>query len=514
MTALSVVTEPLGGSPLARQAIQGDDARGWLVPRPAGAIAWMARATVARSSVATDWATALAPALGSGAVRVAEVAAAGGVVVTTGQQPGLLGGPLYTLHKALTARALAAELERATGVRTVAVFWAATDDADIEEARSAMIAAPSGALSLSGPALGRDGQVMAERPLGDVSAAVEAAIAAAGGDADTALVRALVDGTRPGATVGGAYVRLLRALLEPIGVCVLDAWHPALRHAASPHLRRALERADAAVQAVHERDAALVAGGFTPQVVEVEGLSHVFALDGGIKTRIPLAEAAAAARTAPDEALSANVLLRPVVEAQLMPTVAYVAGPGELAYFAQATALAEALGFRSPLGVPRWSGTIIEPQVARMMARRALTLAELADPHAAETARARASLDERAQDALGTLRDAADAASASLSGVLPPGVAARSVEGMRQQVRHRIDRMERRLAAAAKRADSELMRDLATVRGAIRPGGARQERAIAWFPYVARHGELLLGLLEEAIATHAEALVAGRGAAG
>lgn len=85
---------------------------------------------------------------------------------------------------------------------------------------------------------------------------------------------------------------------------------------------------------------------------------------------------------------------------------------------------------------------------------------------------------------------------------------------MRHQLHHRIDRMERRFVAAAKRADSELMRDLATVRGALRPEGGRQERSIAWFPYVARHGEALLGLLEEQMARHAARLVNGAGAAG
>jgi bacillithiol biosynthesis cysteine-adding enzyme BshC len=511
VTVLSVLTESLGGSTLAQQAIAGRDASGWLVARPAGADAWRSRAEAARSAVPATWAQALAPALGAGAARVAQLAAEGGVVVTTGQQPGLLGGPLYTLHKALTARALAAAIERATGVRAMAVFWAATDDADIEEARMVMVAGPAGAVHFAGPANGVDGQVMATRPLGDVRAAVLAAITAAGGDADPALLRALEAAYVDSHTVGDAYVTLLRALLEPLGVSVLDAYHLATRTAATPHLVRALAGAADVAHAVHARDLAITVAGYSTQVAEVEGLSLVFALTDGIKQRIPLAEAAARASSAAPGSLSANVLLRPVLEAALMPTVAYVAGPGELSYFAQATAVAGALGMRAPLGVPRWSGTVIEPQVARMLARRQLTLAELADPHAAETTRARATLDEQARAALARLRAAADAESGVLASLVPPGVPARSVEGMRHQLHHRIDRMERRFAAAAKRADSELMRDLATVRGALRPAGGRQERALAWFPYVARHGEALLGLLEEQMEVHAQHLVGATG---
>ncbi len=514
MTALSVVTEPLGGSRLAHAAAAGHDLDGWLVPRPIGAAAWRARIDAARAAVPGDWAAVLAPALGCGAARVAAVAASGGVVVTTGQQPGLVGGPLYTLYKALTARALAQAIERATGVPTTTVFWAATDDADIDEARTAMLAVPGGTASFAGPALGADGEVMAVRALGDVREAVAAAVAAAGGDADVQLLQALQSAYVAEHTVGDAYVRLLRALLEPLDIAVLDAWHPAVRNAATPHLVHALTQADAVARAVHLRDEALVAAGHHPQVAEVQGLSHVFALAAGAKLRVPLGEAAAHARSASSGSLSANVLLRPVLEAQLMPTVAYVAGPGELAYFAQATAVADALGVRAPLGVPRWSGTIIDPQIARMLERRSLTLAELADPHAAETSRARGRIDARAREALTRLRQSADAEAAVLASALPPGVPSRSVEGMRHQLHHRIDRMERRFAAAALRADTALSHDLATVRGALRPAGGRQERSIAWFPYVARHGEGLLGLLDEQMSAHATWLVGDAGASG
>ena len=509
MSILSVTTEPLGGSPLAQLAIGGAGSAGWLVPRPMSPAAWRARADGARAAVDPGWADALAPALGAGATLVADVAARGGIVVTTGQQPGLLGGPLYTLHKALTARALAAAVTAETGVPAVAVFWAATDDADIAEARSTTLALAGGARRFSGPALGVEGEVMGQRTLGDVEEAVAAAIAAAGAEADATLSRALRAAYTQSKTVGGAYVELMRALLEPLGVPVLDAWHPALRRAASPHLRHALRGATAVTAAVHARDSALTAAGHALQVSEVAGLSLVFALRDGVKERIPIADASARASAAPHDGLSANVLLRPVLEAQLMPTVAYVAGPGELAYFAQATAVAEALGVRAPLGVPRWSGTVIEPHVARMLERRALTPTELADSHAAETSRAFEQLDARARDAFDRLRAAADSEAAVLSAALPPGVPARSVEGMRQQLYHRIERMARRFTAAAKRGDTEMMRDLATVRGALCPNGGRQERSIAWFPYVARHGEALLGLLEDAMATHASALVRG-----
>lgn len=511
---LRVVTERLGGSALAALAITADP-RGaaWFAPAPSGADGWRRRANeVAARFAGRDWLAAIAPALGppsAATARIEAVARAGGVLVTTGQQPGLAGGPLYTLHKALTAQAMAAAIERATGIPAAPLFWAATDDADIDEARRIAIAGPDGVHWLEGPALGAEGDVVWVRPLGDVLAAVDAVVRAAGSAPEQVLVRALRESHVADATVGGAYLALLRGFLGPLGIPVLDAFHPALRTAASPHLRRALERAEAIAAALRERDRDLVAAGFEPQVREVPGRSLVFSIDGGRKERIALHEATGAARQAPADGLAANVLLRPLLESLLVPTVAYAAGPGEVAYFAQVGAVAGALGVSQPLAVPRWSGTIIEPHVARMMATRGITLPELADPHAAEALRARTLVDPTVLAAFDRIRRAVDQELAIVAAGATREVPARSVEGTRLLLHGRADRLERRFLAAAKRTDTELVRIMTVVRGALRPGGLRQERALAWWPFVARHGEAVLAQLREATASHAARLVAG-----
>ena len=115
---------------------------------------------------------------------------------------------------------------------------------------------------------------------------------------------------------------------------------------------------------------------------------------------------------------SANVLLRPVVEAQLMPTVAYVAGPGEIAYFSQVSAVAKSLGVPVPLAVPRWSGMIVPADVDATLSRFGATLDELRAPHALEQRLARAALPPAAQASLTKLRTAVDDAMAGLDGLL------------------------------------------------------------------------------------------------
>jgi uncharacterized protein YllA (UPF0747 family) len=316
-----------------------------------------------------------------------------------------------------------------------------------------------------------------------------------------------------GGTVGGAYVQLLRALLEPLGVAVLDASRASVRAAATPLLRVALERAPVVEAALDARHALLAERGYEPQVADVPGLSTVFVYEKGLKRRVPINEAAALAANAASNALSANVLLRPVVERSLLPTVAYAAGPGELAYFAQVSAVASAVGAAQPLAVPRWSCTIVEPAVDRAMARLGVELDDVA--HGAELERrvAASEIPDAVQSRLAELRrtvadgvQALLAADAAAGGsLLRPAVA----EGVERQIGFRLDRLERRLRAAAKRRGSDSLRDLQTVRASLWPEGHPQERTLNFIPLLARYGPGLVARMREAAAAHAEQLVGG-----
>jgi uncharacterized protein YllA (UPF0747 family) len=211
--------------------------------------------------------------------------------------------------------------------------------------------------------------------------------------------------------------------------------------------------------------------------------------------------------------LSANVLLRPVLERALLPTLAYVAGPGEITYFAQANAVAGVLGVPQPLVVPRWSGTIIEPQIQALLDRLDLRPDDLRDPHAAERRFAREAVPAPVQATLAELRAAIDAATAALAAlegdarVVVPEVPM----GAGRQLRHRVARLERRYVAAARHRAARALHDVATVRGALYPDGMRQERALNLLPLLARHGPVLMGRIRSAIAAYAGSLVAASG---
>ncbi len=513
---LRLDTAPLGGSPLSRAIQSGDVPAAWQVHAPRGLAAWRAHVERVRPAGGA-WLDAVQPAFGAAAHTAARrrlvEAARDGVVVTTGQQPGLFGGPAYTLTKALSALALADELSAHLRIPVAPVFWAATDDADWHEAVVTHIVGREGLerLSLVGPAT--DGVAMADVPLGDVTRLREALRAACGSVADP-LVLDLVDSAYvDGATVGSAYVTWLRSMLEPFGISVLDASHPAMRQAAHPVLCGALQHAAAIDAALQERNAAIGGAGFTPQVESVDGLSLVFETTQGTRTRVPIADAARTASSATAGALGANVLLRPVVERALFPTAAYVAGPGELAYFAQVTAVAEAAGLAVPVAVPRWSASWREPQVDRVLDRLGVTADALQTPHVLEAKLARAAMDRDVSDAVERLRVALDVQIAALGGavaadgaLVPPGV----IEGLARDVGHRVSRVERRLVAAVKRREQATARDIAVARAALHPLGSSPERVLSLVPTLARHGLGVLDAMRELAAVYARTIVGGQ----
>jgi len=510
---LEVRTEPFGGSPLARAVLATGVPAHWYAPVPAGAGAWRAHAdALLHQFSAGAWLELLAPALdarGAAAARLATVAGGAGLVVTTGQQPGLFGGPLYTLSKALSARALADALQAATGVPVAPIFWAATDDTDFAEASRTYIAGRDGLSELAIHTDADEGTPMSAVAIGAEIDRLGGQLAgAAGALAYAPALHTARAAYQAGETVGGAYVALMRALLEPLGIAVLDASHAAVREGGFQLLRRALLVSAIVEEAVQARSAEIAAAGFTPQVAEVPGRSLVFHYDAaGRKARVPTADARALVPRVARGQLGPNVLLRPVVERFLLPTLAYVAGPGEYAYFAQVGAVADALHVPHPIAVPRWSGTIIEPHVRRALARLGAEPDDVADADALAARLARARLPAEASAAVASRRRAVDeqlAALAEVRGVIDPPV----IAGARAQITHRIDRLERRLVAAEKRRADDVARDLTTVTAALYPRGVRQERVLNAVPLLARHGPALTEAMLTAARMHAEAVVA------
>jgi bacillithiol biosynthesis cysteine-adding enzyme BshC len=486
---------------------------GWYESLPRDASSWRERLHSVKGEFTGDWLTKLSPAFaatGKAKERLDTVASGRGVVVTTGQQPGLFGGPVYTLSKALSALAFADSLQELTGVPVAPVFWAATDDTDFREASSTIVSVPGGAQLLRFDHPAPLGLPMAAMPLGDVSAQLEALERSAGSASDPAPIELLERFYTSGATVGEAYVAFLRELFAPLGIAVIDASHPATRAAAKPVVTKALELASEIAGAVTARNREIESAGFAPQVQDVPGLSLVFSSSSGSRKRIPIK--AAMKQTTSDD-LGPNVLLRPVVERAILPTATYIGGPAEIAYFAQIGPIAEAVGVARPAILPRWSCTIIEPHVEKILEKLYLLPEDFRDPHEVEARIARARLPKAVIEELNAARAALNARLDALSEAVveeraPVGAAV--TEGLRANLLRRLDRFERRLIAAAKREHSDIMHDIATARGSLYPFGKPQERGLNFVPLLARYGANLRQEMLAEAREHARRLTGAR----
>jgi len=505
MSLPRVITESLGGSKLS-QAMQRGEIAGIEAPWPTTPDAWKQRAVAAHGRVGSAWLDALSPAFGSTAAIPALVRAAkNGVVVTTGQQAGLFGGPMLTLVKALSARAFAAAIERATGLPCATVFWAATDDADFAEAASVLIPGTGAARTLSLTVAPPAGTPMSRAAIQNVDPLLDA-MASVAGSAGDAGIEALRRCYRDGETIGGAYLTFMREMLAPWDIAVLDASHPAVLAAALPVTQKALERSAEIERKLGKWNEDLEKSGLKAQVEQVTGLSLVFANEQGLKRRIPIAETTAALKAAMP--LSPNVLLRPIVEASILPTVAYAAGPGEIAYFAQIPPIADALGVPRPVAVPRWSTTIVEPSIDRILDRYGLTIDQLKDFDGLLTQLVRARAPSDVKQPLTDLRAEIDRAATALTNSTGRHrIDSKIIDGIQAQLALRLERGERRIIAALKRNEEELRRDLGTARASLFPDGVRQERALSFVPFLARYGAPLVEEMLVAAGMHADRLV-------
>jgi bacillithiol synthase len=504
--SMRVVTTPPGGSSLTRLAIEGVDVP-WFVKRPRSAWEWKQRAELARENVLSPrWATDLAPAIearGRAAERLAR-AESSGIAVTTGQQPGLFGGPLYTWWKALSALSLAERLEEITGIPVVPVFWAATDDSDFAEASYTVVQTNAGAERIEMQGGAPEGTRMSDVPLGDLSAQMSQLAEAFGSSASSRVLDIVKRAYAPGRSVGGAYLELLRELLEPLGIPVLDAAHPVVRAASHPLLLKALEREREVEDALVRRSGDLKDAGHQMQVKLVPGRTLVFADNGGRRDRVRSRDAAEAITTGAPGTLGPNVLLRPIVERSIIPTVAYVGGPAEIAYFAQTTAVADALGVPAPLVVPRWSGMVIEPRIEKILERHHLTVEDFRDPHEVETRIARASLPDDLRGNIASLKEVVKNTTKKIADSDAATLVPKSVlDGLERSVSHRVDRLERRFTASVKNKGNEALKDVAVARGALFPLGVPQERALNILPMLARHGDDLLSAVLNETGKHA-----------
>jgi bacillithiol synthase len=468
---------------------------------------------------------------GAGENTLANIAKlrAGARAVVTGQQVGLLGGPLLTLHKAATAIARAKQVTSATGVEHVPVFWLASEDHDLDEVDQASLLsknavetlrlglkptndAPVGDVQFGGgigPLLDRATELLSYAPVSELLRECYGA---------------------QGAMFASAFARLMTRLFSDHGLIVMDASGRDFHTLGAKALRAAIEQAEELEAALLARSAELETAGYHAQVLVKPGASLLFLVSevDGAQTRQPLkrlpdgtwkagsgsgaqtfttAELLAVLDETP-ERISPNALLRPVFQDTILPTTAYIGGPAEIAYFAQSAVLYERIANRVTPILPRMSATIIEPAIGTVMAQHEVSLpdAMTTPDELAQRLGARAMPIEakRRLAAAGNALDEALTAAQSYMGAMDSGLG-QAAEVSASKMRYQMDRLRRLAATYELNKEQSLKKHADAMALHLFPEGHPQERVIAgaWFvaAWETAKGEPGVGLVDLLVET-------------
>jgi len=447
----------------------------------------------------------------------------GGSAVVTGQQVGLFGGPMFSIYKALTAVKLAEEAT-AAGVDAVPVFWLATYDHDLAEVNHVSLPGPDGALeTLTTSSHGLAGAPVSAVHLGEeILPLLDQAAALLGETEATTLLR---DTYRPNETLGTAFARLFARLFADWGVIVLDASDPELHRVAEPIYTAAVERVVELDTALFARGSALDTAGYHQQVKTSLSSVLLFTLHNGVRTAIhyhpqshgeefaigsegtveKISERELLDRiSATPELFSPNVLLRPVVEDYLLPTLAYTGGAAETAYFAQAAAVYELLLGRVTPIVPRYSATLVEPRTQRLVERYGITVPDVfAGFEPLRQKLAAHSLPDNLQAAFDTAKRSLDSNLATIKDELTTldRTLVDAAETARSKMQHQLEKLYSQAARAEAQKGALIARHADKLSQALYPNRGLQERTIGAIYFVARYGQDLLRQLYSSLQT-------------
>ena len=443
------------------------------------------------------------------------------VAVLTGQQTGLFTGPLYTIYKALSAIKMA-ECLRGRGFNAVPVFWAATEDHDFDEISRASMLDNTGE-----PVTFEIERSSAEEglPVGNISISESIAdqlrdVARILPDTEFSghLINTLLKTWTSGRKIGEAFCIQIQQLFSAYGLIVVDPLDTAIKNIVAPIYARAAERSAEIVDALVSRSADLQAEGYQPQVLVTPDYFPLFYhTDDGVRrsvrrkpdgkyhvadTKIDFDHESISqiALSEPDR-LSPGVMLRPVVQDFLFPTVCYFGGGAEIAYFAQNSVVYEILGRPVTTILHRQSFTVVESKHARTMEKYDLRFTHLFAgkesilPSIVErfvnptTSRLFADAEEKINTELHRLDQDLER--------IDPTLAA-NLATRRRKILYHIAALQKKFHRVQIERDEVVNRQITSLFAALWPGGL-QERTLNVETYSGRYGPYFIDWLFESI---------------
>ncbi|WP_053366103.1 bacillithiol biosynthesis cysteine-adding enzyme BshC [Bacillus sp. FJAT-27245] len=306
-------------------------------------------------------------------------------VVIGGQQAGILTGPLYTIHKAISIIRLAKLEQERLGVPVVPVFWIAGEDHDYDEVNHLFVPAGTSAEKWIFPQKTSGKKMVSEIEIDrEACGAWVSKLIAHLGETDHTkeLVKAIEHSLEAHSSFTDFFAALILHLFKDSGLLIVDSGNKELRQLESGKFEAIINSHAEISESLLSQQEEIRKQGFTNTIEASKNSANLFYYDRRLEERIllefdPLEERFTGkggsivftkeellqiAREEPFR-LSNNVVTRPLMQEWLFPVLAFIGGPGEIAYWAELKLVFEHFGMKMPPIVPRLNITILERPV-------------------------------------------------------------------------------------------------------------------------------------------------------
>ena len=442
-------------------------------------------------------------------------------VVVTGQQVGLFSGPLYTIYKALTAIKLSDSLNRRGLGSFVPVFWMASDDHDLAEIdHIALMDKDNRLREIRCPAPSSESKVpVSNVPLplaiGDCLEQLKDLTLDTEFKAD--ILGSLSEAYQAGRSYVEAFGRWMTRLFKSRGLVLIDAGHPRLKEMGRDVFYREIADGSPSTRQAVAASERLRQAGYEPQIPLHEGILSQFYVererraiqwkDGafdikGLPGAVPKDRLLQLAKDKPS-LFSPNVLLRPLYQDALLPTVAYVGGPSEIAYFGQLKGVYEAFGLPMPVIYPRKNVTIVERKIDHILKKYHLSVPDLWRNAAGAIGDiAKEEIPDAVGQALLLVRDHLERDYARLEAELQAfdrGLTG-SADLAKGKMNQQLDFLQTKVRQAARKRNDIAIQQLRKAVDNVFPNQRLQERVFNIVPYLIKYGAPFIDQLDRAIA--------------
>lgn len=445
------------------------------------------------------------------------------VAIIGGQQAGLLTGPLYSVHKVISIIKLAQQKERQLGIPVVPIFWIAGEDHDYQEVNHVYVLKNNKPEKWIYPEKNLEKKMVTDIALDKETclAWMEEIFETYGETNHTNQLRQFAkkalnsDGI---ITFVDFFATIIMEMFKDHGLLIVDSGNKGLRQLEKEFFARMIHHQAEITFRVLSQQQEIGRAGFNSAIDIGEDAANLFYYDELNNERLLLQfDSSAGAFTARNgeitfskkelldiaseypQSLSNNVVTRPLMQEWLFPTLAFIGGPGEIAYWAELKQVFEHFSIKMPLLVPRLNITILDRSVETDLAELNLELKavmesgtdkyqlKFIDSHR----------DKELEDLLVQVRETLSVQYEQIRnrteqvdrGLLP------LLEKNEDILLNQISFMEKKIDESICRKHDTILKKFARVENALRPGGSPQERVWNPFYYLNRYGPAFISEL-------------------